>query len=64
MPESAAFPECRIAAGVAEWSAALEGALSDSRDPAFVERLRALGRAQDWSSRGREALSHLLYSAD
>jgi len=64
MPEAAAFPECRVAEGVAEWSAALAGALSDSRDPAFGQRLRALGRAHDWSSRGREALSHLLYSAD
>jgi GT2 family glycosyltransferase len=62
MPEAAAFPECRIAASVAEWSAALAGALADSRDPAFVERLRGLGRAHDWSIRGREALSHLLYS--
>lgn len=62
MPEAAAFPEVRIAASVAEWTAALAGALADSRDPAFVDRLRALGRAHDWSIRGREALSHLLYS--
>jgi GT2 family glycosyltransferase len=62
MPEASAFPEVRIAASVPEWTAALAGALADSRDPAVVERLRALGRAHDWSRRGREALSHLLYS--
>jgi hypothetical protein len=62
MPEAGAFPEVRVAASVPEWSAALAGALADARDPAFVDRLRALGRAHDWSIRGREALSHLLYS--
>jgi len=49
---------------VTEWTAALAAALADSRDPAFVARLRALGRANDWSARGKEALSLLLYSPD
>jgi hypothetical protein len=62
MPEASAFPEVRIAASVPEWTAALAAALADSRDPAVVDRLHALGRAHDWSRRGREALSHLLYS--
>jgi len=64
MPEAEAFPETRIAASVTEWTAALAAALADSRDPAFVARLRALGRANDWSARGKEALSLLLYSPD
>jgi hypothetical protein len=64
MPEAGAYAETRIAASVAEWSAALSAALSDSRDPEFVARLRAIGRANDWSIRGEEALSVLLYSPD
>jgi len=63
MPEAEAFAEVRIAATVAEWTAALSAALEDSRDETFTARLRALGRANDWSARGREALS-LLYSDD
>ena len=63
MPEAAAFPEVRIASDVPEWTAALAAALAAARDPAVGARLRELGRANDWSARGREALS-LLYSDD
>ncbi|HET9796318.1 MAG TPA: glycosyltransferase [Thermoanaerobaculia bacterium] len=63
MPEAEAFPEVRTARSAAEWCAGLEEALAASRDRAFTARLRALGRANDWAARGREALGHLLYSA-
>jgi GT2 family glycosyltransferase len=63
MPEARAFSETWIADSVDEWSAALSAALSASRDAAFVARLRKLGRENDWAIRGREALTHLLYSA-
>ena len=60
MPEAQAFPEVRIAEHAEAWRGALAGALAASRDPAFVARLRAIGRANDWAARGREALGHLL----
>jgi GT2 family glycosyltransferase len=60
MPEAEAFAEVGIARTAAEWRAALGRALAASRDRAFTERLRALGRANDWAARGREALGHLL----
>ena len=59
MPEAGAFAEVRIARTAAEWSMALAAALADSRDRTFTDRLRAIGRANDWSARGREALGHL-----
>ncbi|HWC65401.1 MAG TPA: glycosyltransferase, partial [Thermoanaerobaculia bacterium] len=60
MPEAEAFPCVRIARGAEEWSAALAAALADSRDAAFAARVRSLGRENDWSARGREALARLL----
>jgi glycosyltransferase involved in cell wall biosynthesis len=60
MPEAEAFAEARIARTAAEWVEALGEALAESRDPASPARLRAVGRANDWSARGREALGHLL----
>jgi glycosyltransferase involved in cell wall biosynthesis len=60
MPETEAFAEVRTARGAAEWVAALGEALAASHDRTFTARLRALGRANDWSARGREALRHLL----
>jgi len=59
MPEAEAFAETRIARTAAEWVEALGNALEASRDPASTARLRAVGRANDWSARGREALARL-----
>ncbi|HET7452465.1 MAG TPA: glycosyltransferase, partial [Thermoanaerobaculia bacterium] len=59
MPEAEAFPEVRIAADAGEWPAALAAALEASRDPASGRSLHAIARANDWSARGREALSRL-----
>lgn len=62
MPECMAYPEVLIADGAEAFAAALDRALELSRDPAFVERLRALGRGNSWAARGRAACGALLAS--
>jgi glycosyltransferase involved in cell wall biosynthesis len=59
MPECMAYPEVLIADGSEAFAAALDRALELGRDPAFVERLRSLGRDNSWAARGRAACAAL-----
>ncbi|HEY2796846.1 MAG TPA: polysaccharide pyruvyl transferase family protein [Thermoanaerobaculia bacterium] len=51
MPECEAFPEVEIARDAPAFSAALARARAKGSDPAFRERLRALGRENSWGAR-------------
>ncbi len=59
MPECAAFPEVAIARDARELADALDPARAKGRDPAFRERLRALGRENSWDARVKAALTQL-----
>jgi glycosyltransferase involved in cell wall biosynthesis len=51
MPECAAFPEVHIVRSAKELSTALDRAQEEEKDPAFRERMRAIGRRNSWSAR-------------
>lgn len=59
LPECEAFPEVEIAKDAAEFAAALLRARAKGRDPAFRDRLRALGRENSWDARVDAVLSAL-----
>jgi hypothetical protein len=53
LPECAAFDEVLIVRSPHEFSAALDTARARAADPAFVERVRAIGRDNAWPMRVR-----------
>jgi GT2 family glycosyltransferase len=59
MPECAAYPEVVIASDARAFAAALDPARARGRDPAFRERLRALGRENSWDARVAAVLAAL-----
>jgi GT2 family glycosyltransferase/glycosyltransferase involved in cell wall biosynthesis/SAM-dependent methyltransferase len=59
MPECEAFPEVAIAADAGAFSDALVRARERGKDPAFRDRLRALGRENSWDARVDTVLAAL-----
>ena len=59
MPECEAFAEVEIARDAAAFSAALDAAVADGRDPAHVAKLRALAEANTWRARAADVLQAL-----
>jgi len=59
MPECAAFSEVHIARDAKEFSAALDAAAIQARDPLFGERMKTLGRQNSWTARVETALEQL-----
>jgi hypothetical protein len=51
MPECEAFSEVHVVRDANEFSAALDATRAEAVDPAFVERLRAIGRENSWAKR-------------
>lgn len=51
MPECQAYSEVHSIATVEQFSSALDAALKESRDAAYGEHLRGLGRANSWAAR-------------
>jgi F0F1-type ATP synthase epsilon subunit len=63
MPECQAWPEVRIAANAAEFSAALDVARAAGQDPAVRQRLRETARQNSWLQRV-QAVEERLCGAD
>jgi glycosyltransferase involved in cell wall biosynthesis len=59
MPECAAFDVVRVVRDAEEFSAALDAAVADGRDPAHVAKLRALAEANTWRARAADVLQAL-----
>ncbi len=59
MPECAAYPQVFVATTAQEFAAALDQAREAAGDPGFVERLRALARANSWHERVRDVVRTL-----
>ena len=59
MPECMAHPEVAIARDAREFADALERARARGKDPAFRDRLRAVGRENSWDSRVQTVLAQL-----
>lgn len=59
MPECQAFSEVHIVRTLEDFSAALDRAKQEGRDPRFRERLRLLARANSWTERVRLVLEQL-----
>ena len=51
MPECQAYPEVHVAATVEQFTSALDAALEESRDTAYCEHLRGIGRRNSWACR-------------
>ncbi len=59
MPECQAFAEVLVVKNTEEFSRALDEARRRAEDPAFVERLRQLGRENSWASRAETVIGRL-----
>lgn len=59
LPECRVIPEVRLAADREGFLAAVEDALTEGRDPAAVERRRAVARANSWAHRAGDILALL-----